>query len=323
MDAGGGTEASRLRALATTIVGRVGGLPAVRTLLATLAAYDLAGSGLVSGGLAYAALVALLPGLLLVLSIVGLVFEDPATRERLVQAIANVLPPLEDLARAALSQVAAGAVPTSIIALAGLVWGSSRFYTALDRAFSRLFPGVKARNGLERTIRGLALVAAIVALPVVVLTAGSITSWLLDRAPNGLVIEGAVRAVVQVATPAIEVAAFVVSAAAAYRLVPPARVSWRALLPPALLVGFTFAVFTQIFAFFTPRIVSGAAVYGAFVAAFVVLAWLSTGFTILMLGAAWTSVRVTERTQRPVTTGEGIDEPTASEPRDGGGTAAT
>jgi membrane protein len=116
------------------------------------------------------------------------------------------------------------------------------------------------------------------------------------------------------------VGAFVVSAAVAYRVVPAIRVSWRALLPPALLVGLTFAVFTQIFAFVTPRLVSGAAVYGAFVAAFVLLAWLSTGFTILMLGAAWTSVRVSAESERPVTTGEGTDDSAAarSDPDDAG-----
>ena len=46
-------RADRWRELATNVVESVGGIPAVRTLLATLEVYDRAGGGLVAGGLAY------------------------------------------------------------------------------------------------------------------------------------------------------------------------------------------------------------------------------------------------------------------------------
>ena len=93
------------------------GHPAVVELRAVLDAYDAAGGGLASGGLAYAALVALLPGLLLALTILGLLLPNLASREAVVTAIAAAVPPLEDVAREALAQVATGAVPTSILAV--------------------------------------------------------------------------------------------------------------------------------------------------------------------------------------------------------------
>ena len=74
----------RFRVLATRVVGRVGGLAAVRTLRATLSVYDAAGGGLVAAGLAYTSLLALLPGLLLVLSIAGVLVDDPADRKSVV-----------------------------------------------------------------------------------------------------------------------------------------------------------------------------------------------------------------------------------------------
>ena len=55
-------RSERWRAIATRVVGRIGGLPAVRTLVAVLTTYDRAGGGLTAAGLAYAALIALLPG---------------------------------------------------------------------------------------------------------------------------------------------------------------------------------------------------------------------------------------------------------------------
>ena len=48
----------RLRAIAEGVVRRLGGLPAVRTLLAVLTVYDRAGGGLTAAGLAYTSLMA-------------------------------------------------------------------------------------------------------------------------------------------------------------------------------------------------------------------------------------------------------------------------
>jgi len=289
-DTAGDAEHDRLRALATRVVEAIGGNTAVRTLFATLEVYDRAGGGLMAGGLAYSALIALVPGMLLVASAIGLLVTDPEVQDRIVQAIAEAVPPLEDVVEAALETVAAGAVPTSIIALVGLLWGSSRFYAALDYAFSKVFHGDRTRNEIVRTLRGLLVTILFIALPIVVLIVGSLASWLLDLAPEREQVDGVARTIVQVATPAGSFVLFVFLVALVYRFVPPERVPARALVPPALLVGFTIAAFTQLFTFVGPRLAS-AALYGAFVAVFALLAWLSIGFNMLMLGAAWTRVR--------------------------------
>ena len=75
---------------------------------------------------------------------------------------------------------------------------------------------------------------------------------------------------------------------------PDEHVPWRSLRLPAAVVGLALAVFTQVYAFVAPRLVGVAAVYGAFVALFALLAWLSTAFNLLLLGAAWTDVRKRE-----------------------------
>ncbi len=177
-------QVARLRVLAAAHRGRIGGVPAVRTVLATLDAYDVGGGGLVAGGLAYAALIALLPGMLLALSIFGLVVQDEATREQLVVAIGDAVPPLEDLARTALQQVSAGAVPGGIIATIGLLWAASRFYAALDNAISRIFRHSRRRDEIQRTIRGLILTVLLVLLPVAAVFAGRFVSRLLDLFPG-------------------------------------------------------------------------------------------------------------------------------------------
>lgn len=288
---------SRLRAAATRAAEVLGGIPAVRTLVATLEVYDRAGGGLAAGGLAYSALIALVPGLLLGASALGLVVTDPEIRERIVDGVAAALPPLEAVARLALESVATGAVPTSILALLGLLWGSSRFYAALDYGFSKVFHGSRTRNEVERTVRGLVVTVLFVVVPVAALLAGSVGSWLLDLAPPGTQLEGVARTVWALAPPVASVVLFVAVVAAVYRFVPADRVAARALVPPAVVVGLALAAFTQLFTFIAPRLLGFAALYGAFVAILALLAWLAIGFNVLLLGASWARVRLLAQAQ--------------------------
>jgi membrane protein len=283
---------ARLRVLASSIAERAGGVPAVRVLTAVLEVYDEAGGGLVAGGLAYSALVALLPGLLLVLSVFGLVVHDPAVQEQLVTAIAEAVPPLESLARTALEQVSAGAVPGSILAIAGLLWASSRFYAALDNAIARVFRHGRRRDEIRRTIRGVILTLLVIALPIAMVLAGSAASLLVDRLPDGGSPGILVGIALRLASPVGSVILFVAAAVAVFRFVPAERVPVGAWRLPAIVVGVLLAGFTQLFALFAPLMFRTAALYGAVVAVFALLAWLSIGFNMLLMGAAWTRVRV-------------------------------
>jgi len=290
-------RADRWRDLATKVVEVVGGIPAVRTLLATLEVYDRAGGGLVAGGLAYSALIALVPGALLVASAIGLFITDPATQEQIIDFIASAVPPLEPIVRTALDSVAAGAVPTTILALLGLLWGSSRFYAALDYAFSKVFPGRQQRNEVVRTLRGLLVTFLFVGLPIAALIVGSLASWVVDLAPESALVQGAGRTLVQLASPVLSFLLFVGVVSAVYRFVPSEPVPVRAFLRPAILVGVALAGFTQLFTFIAPRMMGFAALFGTFVAVFALLAWMSISFNVLLLGASWTRVRAVAQAQ--------------------------
>ena len=290
-------RADRWRDLATKVVEVVGGIPAVRTLLATLEVYDRAGGGLVAGGLAYSALIALVPGALLVASAIGLFITDPATQEQIIDFIASAVPPLEPIVRTALESVAAGAVPTTILALLGLLWGSSRFYAALDYAFSKVFPGRQQRNEVVRTLRGLLVTFLFVGLPIAALIVGSLASWVVDLAPESALVQGAGRTLVQLASPILSFLLFVGVVSAVYRFVPSEPVPVRAFLRPAILVGVALAGFTQLFTFIAPRMMGFAALFGTFVAVFALLAWMSISFNVLLLGASWTRVRAVAQAQ--------------------------
>jgi membrane protein len=287
----------RLRVAITRIVERVGGMAAVQRLVAVFDAYDHAGGGLAANGLAYSALFALVPGLLLVLAVIGIVIDDPALQDQLVSAIGEIFPPLEPLVETAFAQVAAGAVPTSIIALVGLLWGSSRFYAALDYAFSRVFRTAPRRNEVERGARGILVSVVFIALPIVIVFLGAIATWLVDLAPDAVETEGVIRGLVQVGSPLSTWVLFTLGVTLVYRFVPNRRVRIGKLGPPALLVGTVIAIFTQIFTFIAPRMLQWAALFGALLSVFAVLIWLSISLNVLLIGAAWTRVRVHEAQQ--------------------------
>ncbi len=282
---------ARLRVLADRVAARLGGVPAVRLLAAVFDTYDQAGGGLVAGGLANSALIALLPGLLLLLSVFGLVVTDPAIQAQLVEAIATAFPPLEDFAETALRQVSAGAVPSGIIAVIGLVWASSRFYSALDYAIARIFRQAKQRNEIVRTVRGVLLTLLLVAFPIMVVFAGTVVQAVLDLIPDANTRTGVANLVVRLAAPVATFALFVVATVMVYRNVPAENVPASAWRRPALVVGLLLAAFTQVFAFIAPLMTRISALYGAIVAVFALLAWLSIGFNMLLIGAAWTRVR--------------------------------
>ncbi len=284
-------HSDRWRAIATRAVGLLGGLPAVRTLVAVLTTYDRAGGGLIASGLAYAALIALLPGMLLVLSIFALVISDEATRERIVSLIAEAIPPLEDVVRTAFEQVSTGAVPTGIIAFVGLLWGASRFYAALDYSFTRVFHTSRARNEIQRTLRGVLLVGAVVLLPLVALLAGTLVGWvasLMDEPPD---LPGLLNGDLALALHIGSYVMFVGVVLLVYRFVPAEPVPRQTFLRPGIVVGLVLGLFTQVFSLLAPLLTHVAAIYGTFVAAFAILAWMSISFNVLLLGACWTRVR--------------------------------
>jgi membrane protein len=274
------------------LIERILRLPPVATARSILDAYNGAGGALMAGGLAYAALFALLPGLLLLTGILGLLIRDPGRQRSAVDAIGTTFPPLASIAGQTLSQVSSGAVPVSVIGLAGLAWGASRFYGSLDDAFARIFRDAPQRSMVDRIVRGLLSVVFLVVVFVGGVAVTGIASAVVEGSPFGVTVSGGTRQLWQLAGPALAALVFIVGIGIVYRLVPDRTVTLGALWLPALVVGIVLAVFTQLFTFVAPRLIGVAAVYGSLAAIFSLMVWLGTMFQALLLGAAWVRVRL-------------------------------
>jgi uncharacterized BrkB/YihY/UPF0761 family membrane protein len=186
-----------------------------------------------------------------------------------------------------------GAAGFGTIGLVGFAWGASRFYGTLDDAIARIFSDAPKRGLVVRTLRGVASVGLLVSVFIVALALTGIGSYLAQETAGRF---GADTSLFwRIVTPVLTAIVFVVGIAAIYRLVPARTVSWRALGPPAIVVGLVLAAITQLFSFIAPRLIGTAAIYGTFIAIFAAMVWLSTGFQVLLVGAAWVRQRLDPR----------------------------
>lgn len=254
--------------------------------------YSAAGGGLLAGGLAYAALFAIVPGVLLLAGVVGLLFGDPAERAKVVAIVVGVLPPLRDLIEAILTEAARAAGPVSILGAIVLVWGTSRFVVAFEDAIARVMGGDRRRGLVARNLGALAAVV----LMIVSIIASTLLSGVVAFLEAGAEI-GVMRVLGDVIAFALGFLPVVVTIAATilvYRIVPLPAPTWRAVIVPGIAAGLALTVLARAFVFVAPRLIGAAAFIGTLATAFAALAWLSLSFQAILLGAAW----VRDRTDR-------------------------
>jgi membrane protein len=289
--------------------------PRVAYVRAILDTYGRAAGGLLANGLAFAALFATIPTMLVVLGLAGLMVGDPDAQAKLATALKDAFPPLSELIDGALAALASGAAFTSVVGLIGLVWTVSQLYVTLDVAFSRIFHGSPERDPIRRMARGFAWVAALLATVVVTVVLGSLAAAANALLPGGFPI-GAVVAGAATSLPALILLGIAV-VLVIYRWLPPGKPAWRSIWLPAVVAATVIVLLSQAFVFLAPRLVGVAALVGSLATAFIALAWLSFSFQALLYGAAWVRVRdIRRRGDRP---GSALGSPAATTESGGGG----
>ena len=265
--------------------------------------YGSAGGGLLAGGLAYAALFAIVPGVVLLAGVVGLVYADPIARAEVVAVLVGVLPPMRDLIETVLSEAARDATQVSIIGAVILVWGTSRFVVAFDGAIARVMGGDKARGVLAQNLAALgAVVLMVLAIP-----ASAVLSALAALLEEGQSIGAlqAVGAALSIALGVLPAFATIGAMVLVYRAVPTPAPTWRAAFVPGVAVGLALEIVARLFAFLAPRLIGAAALLGTIATVFAALAWLALSFQAILLGAAW----VRDRSERATPPGARTLEP--------------
>jgi YihY family inner membrane protein len=261
------------------------------------AIYGKAGGSLLAEGLAYSALFAGLTGLLLCVGLLGYFVPLESDRQRIIDSFTGQLAPFAPIARGGLSSVAANAGAYSLVGIAGLAWGTSHFYGALDTAVSRIFDRTPARGGLDRLLRGFAslllLVGGLVSGVAISAMQAAVSSNVSVRAGGELT-----RMLETVLFPIATAAVVIAAVGIVYRIVPNTRVPVSVLRVPALVVGLVLTALAELLVYIAPILTGALSVFGGVAAVFAALAWLHLAFQVLLIGAAWTRVRLEDRVGR-------------------------
>lgn len=273
--------AGRVVAAVEPLVERILGVPRIGMAHAVYMRFSASSGPVLARGLAFVALFALVPALLVVLSVAGFFVSDPAVRDEIVAIVAEGFPPLAPIIDEALQAASGLAATTGIVGLLLLVWSASSLVRALDGAFRVVFED----SGEGRTpIRDVLAVAS-----VAIGTFGAALALVLITLPGPIgdalgVPNSSVRS-------AVSLAAVTGLVALAYRFVPRPRPGWRMLGLPALGTGVAIFLLTSLFALLGPLLFGSAQLYGAFGALFLGMIWLGNVTQILLLGAAWVAER--------------------------------
>jgi membrane protein len=254
--------------------------------------YGSSGGGLLAGGLAYAALFAIVPAVLLSAGLAGAFIQDPLARANVVTTVSQVLPPLSGLIAAVAAEAARDAGTVSLIGLVALVWGASRFVVSFDDALARVMGGARHRGIVASNLIAVGAVLLMMAALIAGTTLAGLAAFLDAGQAIGAV--AVVGATVSLALSLLPTVAAVAAAALVYRFVPAPTPRWAAIGWPSIAVGLALTVLARAFVFAAPRLIGAAALLGTLTTAFVALAWLALSFQAVLIGAAW----VRERSDR-------------------------
>ncbi|MEY4531683.1 MAG: hypothetical protein RLZZ156_2404 [Deinococcota bacterium] len=261
---------------------------------------------ILAASLAYYATFSLFPLLLLAVAGFGFALANlPTLRDDVLffmqDTIQQVFPSaadllnqnLENLKKEVLERFAANAGVSTLIAVAGLVWSASGFFTVLQMALTLAIPGKRNRTVLMQRVLAFVTVFTLAPLMFLLMILGSVISSLSSIevfAPIQTYSSGVVALLGAYVL-------FVLS----YRYLPAHNPGWRASLLGALPTALIWQAARLSLGLLTP-ISSFQATYGILAGFLLLLAWLYLTLQIFLAGGVLVSL--IEQAVLPVTTSE-------------------
>jgi membrane protein len=258
---------------------------------------------LVAGGVTYAILLALFPGLAALISLYGLVF-DPAQVEKQIEVLSGVMPEqtqkllseeLHSLVDASYTALGVSAVIALLIAVWSASRGMSGLISALDiayeeretRSFVRFNMIALALTGCL-IVGGIFVVTLVAVLPAAVqlLGLGSSTKWLL------LIVQWPLLIVI-----------VMLGLAVLYRYAPDREESkWRWVSPGAIVATLLWIIASIAFTVYVANFNSYDKTYGSLGGVIILLTWLYLSALAVLLGAV-INAQTEKQTTKDSTTG--------------------
>lgn len=240
-------------------------------------------SQLVASSIAFFTLLSVFPLVLLVIAI-GSRWLDPLLIEaRLVEQLEFAVPALESLLGSNLESLAATRGSVTGIAILSLFWSASSIFNVVTRVMDRIWGADINRVRSVWRHRGLAIVGVLILTGVLLVISsaeGTIVTVLNSLLPEELATFEPLTT--EFWTILISVGIFAVL----YYFMPHVRLTWRSVLPGAILAGLLWEVAKRVYLFFIGYLLSRSnLIYGSVTSIIVFLGWTYVSSLILLFGA--------------------------------------
>ena len=259
--------------------------------------------GILAGGVAYAAFLAVFPALIAGISLFGLV-ADPATIAQQAEGVLAALPetaqPLLRDQIVALTQTPSGALSFSlVVSILLALWSASSGTSSLMTGINIAYDEQESRNFLK--LRGTALLLTLGAIVFVLLTLALVA--VVPAVLNALQLGTLINVIVQVVRWVLLVVLIVVALAVVYRLAPDRdapKFKWTSV--GAVVSAVLWVLASLGFSLYVNNFGSYNKTYGALAGVVVLLLWLYLTGYIILLGAE-INAESEKQTKKDTTTG--------------------
>jgi membrane protein len=233
--------------------------------------------------IAWNALFALLPIVLVTATVIGVVLHNPDIAQQVKHEVAHAFPGQDRTITDALDTFREKSGLFGVIGFAGLLWSGSALFGAMEQALSALYP-CRPRDFVKQKLMGFAMILLFTVLAVPLVLSSSLLPALqsLSFVPH-LLTSGPAALLLQVAAGAVDGTVLFL---AIYYVVPNRRQRFRHVLPGAITAGALLEGLTLLFPVYF-KLAGGFAGYGAtFALLFLLLTYFFLLGQITVIGGA-------------------------------------
>ena len=258
----------------------------LRLLRRTLISYGTHACGIYAGALAFFAVLALFPLLLLLITLFASLIRRSEATALVLGRVTTFLPGSASFVVAGVDAVLAAQPVLLGVGTLGLLWSSLGIFLTLGYALNRVWEAPR-----DRPLLAQYAIAAVLALSIGVLMLLSlllstllVALHLLQGALAGLDLPGT-EALVLVGSDVLDLIIVTVAAAVLYRVLPNVAVRWRDVLLPAFLMAVAREGAKLGFTWYLGTFAQVDRVYGPVAAIVGLMLWLYVSSILLLLGA--------------------------------------
>jgi membrane protein len=219
--------------------------------------------------IAWNALFALFPMVLITLTLIGVVLNVPSIAHNVETAVVNAFPgnTAHDEILKALNGVKQNSGIFAVVGFAGLLWSGSALFGAIEQALTALYP-CKTRDFLKQKLMAFGMIFLFTALAIPLVLSSALLPALqsLSFVPQFFT-SGPAGLLIQMAAGVVDGTLIFL---AIYYVVPNRKQRFRNVLPGAITAGVLLEVFTMVFPLYV-KLAGGFNTYGATFALFFLL----------------------------------------------------